>query len=52
MKSRLALALLLAAASGSALAQPATPPSPVQVPPSVVALRDSALKDDYAWDIV
>jgi carboxypeptidase Q len=42
------LAALLLATSSAATAQPAAP----AVDPQVAALRDAALKDDYAWDIV
>jgi carboxypeptidase Q len=42
--------LLLAAAPAALLAQPAAPPPPVD--PKVAALRDAALQDDFAWDIV
>jgi len=48
IKSRWASTLLLAAASFPLLAQ-ASPSVPVD--PKVAALRDAALKDDYAWDI-
>ena len=41
-------ALLLAAAPAPLFAQAAAPP----VDPKVAALRDAALDDDYAWDIV
>ncbi len=53
MNRTLPLAALLLAASPLA-AQPAvapTPEPPVTIDPMVAALRDSALKDDYAWDI-
>src|SRR6476620_4770379 len=43
-------ALLLVSASPVLAQQP--PAAPVLVDPRVAALRDSALKDDYAWDIV
>lgn len=49
MKRCLILASLLAA-SAPAIAQPAPAPLP-PVPGQVAALRDAALKDDYAWDI-
>ena len=45
---RSVIALLCAAASAPLLAQSAVPP----VDPEVAALRDAALADDYAWDIV
>jgi hypothetical protein len=49
---KLVSALLLAAAPLPLLAQPAAPPPPpIAVDPQVAALRDAALKDDYAWDI-
>ena len=48
--NRLLPLLLAGAIAVPALAQqPAPPPPPVD--PVVVALRDAALKDDYAWDI-
>jgi hypothetical protein len=43
-------ALLLASAAPAFAQQP--PAAPVLVDPKVAALRDAALKDDYAWDIV
>ncbi|MFL6729053.1 MAG: M20/M25/M40 family metallo-hydrolase, partial [Sphingomicrobium sp.] len=49
MKSYLVSALLLASAA-PALAQQPTPGLPTD--PRVVALREAALNDDYAWDIV
>ena len=45
------LAALLAAAA-PALAQSAAPPPVPFVPAQVATLRDAALKDDIAWDIV
>ena len=42
------LAILLLAAPAGAAAQPAAPP----IDPQVAALRDAALQDNYAWDIV
>ena len=49
---RMPIAALLLAAAAPLAAQTAAPPlPPVLVPPQVAALRDSALKDDYAWDI-
>jgi hypothetical protein len=50
--NRLILAALLSAAALPASAQP-TPAKdpPVLVDPKVAALRDSALQDDYAWNI-
>lgn len=50
MKQYLAAALLLASAA-PALAQEAPPPLPL-VPAPVASLRDAALHDDYAWNIV
>jgi len=48
--NRLLPLLLAGAVAVPAIAQqPAPPPSPVD--PAVIALRDAALKDDYAWDI-
>ena len=47
--NRTIAALLLAAASPAFAQQPAQPPATVD--PKVVALRDAALNDDYAWDI-
>jgi hypothetical protein len=47
---KLVVAFLLAAAPAALLAQTALPP-PIAVAPQVVALRDAALNDDYAWDI-
>ena len=47
---KLVVAFLLAAAPLPLLAQNAPPP-PISVDPKVVALRDAALNDDYAWDI-
>ena len=46
--TRTLLAALLLASAVPALAQP----TPVTVDPKIATLRDSALKDDYAWDIV
>ena len=48
MKKTLLTALLLATSAASAQQPPA--PTPI-VTPQVAALRDAALKDDYAWDI-
>jgi hypothetical protein len=47
------IAALLVAAAAPALSQqaPATAPS-VPVPAQIAQLRDAALNDDYAWDIV
>jgi len=53
MTRTLFAALLLAsAAPGLAQQSTATLPPPAVVDPKVAALRDAALKDDYAWDIV
>ncbi len=49
MKHSLA-ALLLAAATSLAAQTPSIPIPPPD--PKIVALREAALKDDYAWDIV
>jgi len=46
------LAALLVAAAAPALSQQAPAPPPVPVPPQIERLRDAALSDDYAWDIV
>jgi carboxypeptidase Q len=46
---RLLTAFLIAAAVPAFAQQ--TPPPPVAVDPKVAALRDAALKDEYAWDI-
>ncbi|MBB4154126.1 hypothetical protein GGQ80_002036 [Sphingomonas jinjuensis] len=50
MIRRLLLASALIAAP--ALAQRAAPPAPAPVDPKVAKLRDAALDDDIAWDIV
>ncbi|OWK32346.1 aminopeptidase YwaD precursor [Sphingomonas mucosissima] len=52
MNTRVALAALLLATSASALAQRPAPPAPTPVDRRVAALRDAALKDDVAYDIV
>src|SRR4029453_7804410 len=44
------LTALLLASSAAAFAQQPSAPAPV-VDPKVAALRDAALKDDYAWDV-
>ena len=44
--------LLASAAPGLAQQSISTLPPPVVADPKVAALRDAALKDDYAWDIV
>ena len=49
--TRILRALLLAAVPAPLLAQGAAPLPPIAVPSQVAALRDAALKDDYAWDI-
>ncbi|WP_203310017.1 MULTISPECIES: M28 family peptidase [Sphingomonas] len=53
-RSALALLALVASAAMPAAvgAQRAAPPLPAKVDPKVAALRDAALKDDVAWDIV
>jgi hypothetical protein len=48
---KLVCALLVAATPLPLLAQGAPPPAPVAVDPKAAALRDAALKDDYAWEI-
>lgn len=50
MTRKLAAALLLAASPLAA--QQAPLPPPVAVDPAVASLRDAALDDDYAWDLV
>jgi hypothetical protein len=51
MKSHLIAALLLSAASAPAFSQ--QPPAPLPpVSAQSVQLREAALQDDYAWDIV
>jgi DNA repair photolyase len=51
MKSHLFAALLVAASAAPALAQSAPAPLP-PVDPRIATLRDAALRDDYAWDVV
>jgi hypothetical protein len=51
MKSHLIAAFLLSAASAPTVAQQAPVPLP-PVSPNTVQLREAALHDDYAWDIV
>jgi hypothetical protein len=51
MKSALLAALLLTASSATAFAQPA-PLAPPPVRAQTAQLREAALHDDYAWDIV
>jgi hypothetical protein len=47
------IAALLAAAAAPALSQPAPPPPPApRVPAQIAQLRQAALGDDTAWDIV
>ena len=46
------LALLLAACAAPLAAQRAAPPAPAPVDPAVAKLRDAALKDELAYDIV
>lgn len=51
--NRSLIAALLIAASASLQAQPAAPPvPPVAVDPAVARLRDAALNDNIAWDIL
>ncbi|KTT70437.1 M20/M25/M40 family metallo-hydrolase [Sphingomonas endophytica] len=52
MKPLYSLTLALSLAASPALAQRIAPPTPPTVDPQVAALRDAALKDDVAWDIV
>ena len=50
--NKLILAALLGATALPATAQPVPAPEPpVLVDPQVAALRDSALQDNYAWNI-
>jgi len=49
MNKTLLTALLLASSAAAFAQQPAAPAPAVD--PKVAALRDAALKDDYAWDI-
>jgi carboxypeptidase Q len=51
MKSSFIAALLLTAATPAIAQQQAPAPMP-QVPAPIASLRDAALHDDYAWDIV
>jgi carboxypeptidase Q len=46
------LAALLVATAAPALSQQAPAPPPPPVPAQIERLRDAALSDDYAWDIV
>jgi hypothetical protein len=50
--TRTLFAALLLAAAAPAFSQSSPATSPAAVDPRVAALRDQALKDDYAWDIV
>lgn len=50
--TRIALALLALASSTALAAQHSAPPLPAPVDAKVAALRDAALKDDVAYDIV
>jgi Zn-dependent M28 family amino/carboxypeptidase len=53
MNTRILLAALAASALSTPLsAQRTAPPPPAPVDPKVAALRDAALGDDVAWDIV
>jgi len=51
-RTLLAALLLASAAPGFSQQSITTLPPPVVADPKVAALRDAALKDDYAWDIV
>jgi len=51
-RTLLAALLLASAAPGFSQQSITTLPPPVVADPKVAALRDVALKDDYAWDIV
>jgi carboxypeptidase Q len=46
------LAALLVATAAPALSQQAPAPPAQPIPPQVERVRDAALRDDYAWDIV
>ena len=50
--TRIALALLALASSTTLSAQRTAPPQPAPVDPRVATLRDAALKDELAYDIV
>ena len=50
--TRIALALLALASSTTLSAQRTAPPQPAPVDPKVATLRDAALKDELAYDIV
>jgi carboxypeptidase Q len=52
--TRTLFAAVLLASAAPALSQPTPAPMapPVTDDPKIAALRDSAIKDDYAWDIV
>ena len=52
MKRLILAAMTASALSCPALAQRAAPPMPATVDPQVAQLRDAALKDDTAWDII
>ncbi len=52
MKRLILAALTASALTSPALAQRTAPPMPATVDPQVAQLRDAALKDDTAWDII
>jgi hypothetical protein len=52
LPAALAAALAISALSGPAPAQRPTPSVPAPLDPQIAALRDAALKDDVAYDIV
>lgn len=52
MKRLILAALTASALTSPALAQRTAPPMPATVDPQVAQLRDAALKDDVAWDII
>ncbi len=52
LAAALVTALATALAGGPAAAQRPTPPAPALLDPQVGAMRDAALKDDVAYDIV
>lgn len=52
MKRLILAALTASALTSPVLAQRTAPPMPATVDPQVTQLRDAALKDDTAWDII